>query len=377
MKADRHPQIETKYKSPRCNSDFVGHKFAIKTLMQAVMVEKLSHAWLLSGPQGIGKATLAYRFTRYLLNLNGADKPVGSKCDISLGNISTLDQDPLWVEPSSLLFRKIASGSHPNLFSLERKVDEKGKVSAQITVDQVRLVNEFFRKTAIGDGWRVVIIDSVDDMNLNAANALLKILEEPPKKCLIMLISHNLSQLLPTILSRCTKLRFSRLSRENMDVLLEFNFPHIGDKQREFLNIIAEGRIGHAISLVDEGGLDVYEKLIDLLGKLPELDTIKLHNFVYGLDGLHSHDKFKNVMLILNSLLARLIRKSLNAETDDLPKGEQKLIQSLNFPNNLNCWLDVWERINNLVSFSSSVNLDNTQVILNTFHEIEDSCNLN
>ncbi|WP_038034331.1 DNA polymerase III subunit delta' [Thermopetrobacter sp. TC1] len=170
----------------------VGHLKAEARMLSALRSGRLHHAWLLSGPEGIGKATLAWRFARYLLAHGDAPPP---------------EDGDLQLDPAHPVFRRVAARAHPDLVSVERIIDEKtGRPKRAIGVDEARRILHFLTLTPAEGGWRVVIVDPVDDLNLAAANALLKTLEEPPQRTLFLLISHAPGRLLPTIRSRCLHL---------------------------------------------------------------------------------------------------------------------------------------------------------------------------
>lgn len=222
--------------TPKNNFFLLGQEEAEKALLGAYNSNKLHNSWLISGVKGIGKATLAYRFARFLLDERRR----------SFSPASSLATDP-----DSPANRLVSSGSHPDFKVIERDfietdrkkvlkaikdgaaLDEselKGlKKSAFIRIDDVRGINEFLAKKSSGDGWRAVIIDSIDDMNPASANALLKILEEPPAKSILLLISHNVGQLLPTIRSRCTKLVLKPLSDNAVASLLRRYRPELDE----------------------------------------------------------------------------------------------------------------------------------------------------
>ena len=172
--------------APVDNPDLSGHDEAEATLKQAFESDRLAHAWLLSGPQGIGKATLAYRFARYVLAQGGAVAGGGLFGDaLDLGDET---RDSLYIGPEHPVFRRVASGGHSDLKVVVRTVNEKtGKLRSEIVVDDVRSVGNFFHHTAGEGGWRVVVVDCADEMNPSAANALLKVLEEPPPRGLLLL----------------------------------------------------------------------------------------------------------------------------------------------------------------------------------------------
>ncbi len=170
---------------PRATHVLLGQAEAEREFLHAFDTGRPAHAWLITGRQGIGKATLAFRLARTILSGDAPDAH----------------------DPEAALFRRVAAGGHADLLVVERAVDEKsGKRRAEITVDDVRGVREFLSKTPAEGGWRVVVIDSADQMNTNAANAVLKILEEPPSRAMLLLLAHNPGRLLPTIISRCRRL---------------------------------------------------------------------------------------------------------------------------------------------------------------------------
>ena len=204
---------------PRTNTYLLGHAEEEQIFLNAWKNRTLHNSWLLCGIEGIGKATLAFRFARFLLAADERQRDKYGSLDVSV---------------DSQTYKLVANASHPDLKVIERDFTEtdKKKVlkaikegerlsdeelkslkkSAIIKVDDVRTINEFLAKKSSNDGWRVVIVDSIDDLNNAGANAILKILEEPPAKTVIMLISHNPNRLLPTIRSRCAKMNLKPLA---------------------------------------------------------------------------------------------------------------------------------------------------------------------
>ena len=259
--------------TPKNNFFLLGQEEAEKALLGAYNSNKLHNSWLISGVKGIGKATLAYRFARFLLDERRR----------SFSPASSLATDP-----DSPANRLVSSGSHPDFKVIERDfietdrkkvlkaikdgaaLDEselKGlKKSAFIRIDDVRGINEFLAKKSSGDGWRAVIIDSIDDMNPASANALLKILEEPPAKSILLLISHNVGQLLPTIRSRCTKLVLKPLSDNAVASLLRRYRPELDETAVKGITEIASGSIGKALNYADCGALERYRGLSAIIG---------------------------------------------------------------------------------------------------------------
>ena len=237
---------------PRDNPLLIGHEAAEAMLLQAYRSGRLPHAWLFSGPRGIGKATLAFRFARFLF-ADGA----------AAGGLFAAPPASLAVAPEHAVFRRVSSGGHADLLVVERSVDPKRKkLRSEIVVDDTRAIAGFLRLTPAEGAWRVVIVDGADMMNRNAANALLKILEEPPQKALLLLVSDNPGRLLPTIRSRCRILGLKPLAdTEVRDALARYR-PDLAAGDRAVLAQLAEGSIGRGLDLAAAGGLGLYRSLV-------------------------------------------------------------------------------------------------------------------
>ncbi|UOM34575.1 DNA polymerase III subunit delta' [Acuticoccus sp. I52.16.1] len=199
--APAEPDMLDNAPPPREAQTLVGHGEAVGRLMEAFAAGTPPQAILLEGPRGIGKATLAFRLARALLStLPGQPLP-----------------DDLWDDPQSRTAHQVAAGTHPGLVHLTRPWDEKGKkFKSELTVDEVRRIVPFLGSTAADGGWRVVIVDAVDDMNINASNALLKALEEPPRRTLFILVAHVSGRVMATIRSRCRAIRMRPLSEDEV-----------------------------------------------------------------------------------------------------------------------------------------------------------------
>src|SRR5690606_21066232 len=232
---------------PRLTSDLIGQAEAEKQLIRAVESGRMPHAWLITGPRGIGKATLAYRFARFVIAGGGG-----------AGGLSGVAPESLAIPPNHPVFRRIAAGGHADLLTLAPGMihPDNGKVTQEIVVDHVRRATEFLLMTAAEGGWRVVIVDEAETMNRNAANALLKVLEEPPPRCLILLASGSPGRLLPTIRSRCRMLALRALEDAHVSSLLARYRPDLGSGERAALIGLAKGSIGRALELADHGGVE-------------------------------------------------------------------------------------------------------------------------
>lgn len=234
---------------PSENPVLIGHDEAMLHVAGAYRTGKLHHALLLSGPPGIGKATFAFHLAEHLVaNPVPADAPP---------SFSLRD-------PASALFRQIAQGSHPSVLHLTRPANDKTKgFKSAVTVDEVRRVNRFLGMTSSNGGYRVAIVDPADDMNTNAANALLKNLEEPPPRTLFILIAHSPGALLPTIRSRCQTIKFKPLSDADLLHVLAALRTQLPDEEpgRAALAAKAGGSVRDALLMTQFGGLDIADAM--------------------------------------------------------------------------------------------------------------------
>jgi DNA polymerase-3 subunit delta' len=222
---------------PRDVFTLYGHEREEDTLAEALTSGRMHHAWLIGGPRGLGKATLAYRFARRLL---GA-KQNGSR--------------PFDVSADDPVSRRISANAHPDLFVLRRTPGERGdKLRRDIVVDDARALGEFFSLMPAEGGWRVAIVDAVDELNRNAANAILKTLEEPPPRAILLLLAHAPGAALPTIRSRCRRLNLRAL---NDDFVAQAVEAATGAKVDPAVLKLAGGRPGRAIALQAGGAAEI------------------------------------------------------------------------------------------------------------------------
>lgn len=259
--------------APVSNRHLFGHEAAEAFLARSYRSGKGHHAILIEGPEGIGKATLAFRFANHILR---HPDPASAPEVIS---------DP---DPEHPVTRQLASGASHNLLHLSRPVDEKtGRVKTAITVDEVRKAGHFFAQTSGTGNWRIVIIDPADDLNRNAANAILKILEEPPKRAMFLVLSHAPGKLLPTIRSRCLPLRLHELPPQAMDQALGQLGLSIPAEKREAVLTRAKGSVARALKLVNYGGadiLDAFEQMLAASGPVQRKMMFKIADALSGKD---------------------------------------------------------------------------------------------
>jgi DNA polymerase-3 subunit delta' len=361
---------------PRANPDLTGHLEAEESLRRALEAGRLAHAWLITGPKGIGKATLAHRFARYVL-AHGAALAAAGKADDGPGlfgdELPAADPAPqgegqgLHLDPDHPVFHRTLAGSHADLMVIERQIDEKtGRRKGQITVDAIRGVKGFLSLTAGEGAWRVVVIDAADDMNRNAANALLKVLEEPPPQALVLLVSHNPGGLLPTIRSRCRQLTLRPPSTESVAEIIRARCPDLDPGEAARLAEVAEGSIGYALELAEQGGLAMLDEVSALLARLPEgLPVKELHAFAVRVGGAGKEAEFDAFAKTLRWWLERLIIAGGGGPLPGILDAD--LTARLNAMASLDRWLEVWEKVSRLLAATTAVNLDRKQVVLNAF----------
>lgn len=340
---------------PRKNPDLAGHERAEAEILAALRAGRLHHGWLIAGPRGIGKATLAYRVARFVL----AGAPA-------------TDARSLRVPPDAPVFRRIAAGGHSDLLSLERRTDPKtGKLRREIVVGDVRAVGPFLGLTAGEGGWRVVVVDAADDMNRNAANALLKLLEEPPRNSLFLLVAHAPGRLPATIRSRCRRLDLHPLEDDALDGFLAGAVPDLTAADRRTLTRLAEGSPGRALELHAAGGPALFADLLRLIGAYPGTDVVGLHALADGLGRAEGEPTFRALADLLRWWLARLVRAGASgALPAPAAAGETELIQRLLGARALADWLEVWEKTSHLLSRGEALDLDRRQILLNCFTDL-------
>ncbi|HUC61999.1 MAG TPA: DNA polymerase III subunit delta' [Alphaproteobacteria bacterium] len=357
--------------APRANPNLYGHEAGEAALLEAFAGGRLPHAWLITGPRGIGKATLAYRFARFVL---AQEKPGGSSEPGGLFGAPAAPKS-LALKPDHPVFRRTAAGGHADLLTVERGIDEKtGRKRTEIVVEDARAVADFLHLTPAEGGWRVVVIDGVEDMNRSAANAVLKIVEEPPAQALILLVSHAPGRLLATIRSRCRRLALKPLDEATIRRILGEQIPGLDPGDATALARLAEGSAGRALELAAQGGLDLLREVMGLLETLPRLDGVALHRLAERMGGADGAERFRTVTELVQWWLARLIRVGGTGEGPaggEVVPGESALYARLSAARRLDPWLEVWDKTGALFSRAESVNLERKQVVLNAFLALE------
>lgn len=326
---------------PDAATALIGHADAEAALLAAFKSGRLHHAWLIEGPEGVGKATLAYRFARFLLSHPDPQAP-----ELALA------QD-LYVSAEDPVARQIRARANPDLVVLQRARDEDGKVTATvITVDAVRRVARFLSTTSATGGWRVVIVDTADDMNRSSANALLKMLEEPPQLSIFLLLTNTPGRLLPTIRSRCRKLPLKPLPDDTVAEALRSAGIGADDAARATAARLSGGSIGKAARLADDDAIETIRGIHAILDQIPRHDPLAAQALAERLGRRGAEDRYR----LATSLISDWISARLHEE---VRSGASAAV--------LAPWPEVWEKVTRAFGETERLNLDRTQTLLSVF----------
>jgi DNA polymerase-3 subunit delta' len=259
---------------PRATTGLFGHALAEAALLTAYRSGRVPHAFLIAGPKGIGKATLAYRMARFVFA-----HPDPSAREVGVAT-------SLAVAAEHPVARRIAAQAQPDLLLIERTLNEKGVLHKQIAVDDIRRTVAFFGSTAGEGGWRIAIVDAVDELNRSGANALLKVLEEPPQRTLLLLVSHSAARVPATLRSRCRILTLRPLADADVAAAVAAaTGATADDPQIAAAAAASDGSVARAMALLDGGALALRQQALDLLERLPALDAKALHALGEALAG--------------------------------------------------------------------------------------------
>jgi DNA polymerase III subunit delta' len=340
---------------PRANPELLGQGAAEAELLRSFASGRLPHAWLICGQGGIGKATLGFRFARYLFA--GSGRPDGTMA----------------IDQAAPVFRRVAASGHADLLTVERQFDEdKGRYKKDIAVDDVRKVAPFLRLTAAEGGWRVVVLDGADGMNRAGQNAVLKILEEPPKGALLLLLTERPSALLPTIRSRCRVLTLPPLEDAIVDRLLAAHHPELDAVTRAGLVQVAAGSIGRALDIAKHDGLALLAQFLTIAGGEP-VDWPAAHALSDKLSSPSADESYHAFTQLLIDWLGRAARELGRGNETDPPErigGEKKLIQRLARAGRLEQLLEVWEKVSHLFARSDGANLDRRLTVISALNTV-------
>lgn len=351
---------------PRHARQLVGQAAAEAAFLAALGGGRLHHAWLVTGPRGVGKATLAWRLAQFLL---AGEEGAGPRAP---GAPATLD-----LPAEHPVVRRVASLSEPRLFLLRRAWDDKaGRLKTQITVDEVRRMKSFFALSAADGGHRVAIVDAAEEMNTSAANALLKLLEEPPRGAVLLLIAHQPARLLPTIRSRCRSLRCRPLGPDEIGAV----FAGIGAgeelpdlAQAGALAELSGGSAGEALRLLGQGGLEAYADLVALFAAAPGIDRGAARACADACEGRDGTARFDLLLYLTEVLLHRLARQGAGAPPDtEAAPGEARMLARLaTGPVAGRRWADLAAEVLARAHHGRAVNLDPSALFLDTLLAID------
>jgi DNA polymerase-3 subunit delta' len=343
---------------PRGVRSLYGHAEAEAAVLDAVASNRMHHGWLITGEEGIGKATFAYRLARFML----------AQGDTLPATAATLDSD------DDRVARQVANLSHPGLFVVRRAWDSAGKKFRQsIAIDEVRSLRHFLQRTAV-TSWRVVVVDSADDFNLNSANAILKSLEEPPQRTVFLILSNAPGRLLPTIRSRCRVLRLEPLGPEDLtraiaDACEATEHDRPDAEKMHALTGLARGSPRRAVQLLEGDALAIADTLMRLLASLPALDRMLLHKLV-GLTGSRESEAYTTAFNLLEETLAAVARAAALGEPDTrFP--QLRTLRDLMRADSLADWAELWETIREARGEAERLNLDKAALMLTVFDRIE------
>ena len=350
---------------PRETATQFGQDAAAESFLAAFKSGRLHSGWLITGPRGVGKATLAWKIATFLLA-----QPVE---DGGLFGAAPAPET-LHISPEHPDARLVQSGAHPRLFVVRRPYDDKtGKLKADITVDAVRGLKGFFQMSAADGGRRVVIVDAADDMNRNAANAILKELEEPPALATLLLIAHQPSRLLPTIRSRCRVLRCAPLAAPDLAAALDqAGHPAAGS---EALAALAAGSAGDAIALLNHDGLARYAEIVALFDKLPSVDRTRALALANACTGAPNVARYDLTLDLIDQFLARAARSGLQGPpATQGAAGEARLMARI-APDDraARAWAQVQQDLSTRIRHGKAVNLDPAALVLDIVFKIEDT----
>ena len=251
---------------PRETNAWFGHQAAEQSILDAYRGGRMPHAWLIGGPHGIGKATLAYRTARFVL----AHPDPGSPSVQSVQSLA--------LPADHRIARLVAAQGHPDLLVLDRRADDEGKVPTVIPVERARKLVAFLGSTPREAGWRVVIVDSADELNVQGANTMLKLVEEPPPRALILIVSHAPGRLLATIRSRCRGLVLRPLPAADVGRAVSAALGRDAEEAAVQKAVAAsEGSVARAVALMGGPLLAIRDRVIELLDRLPSTDPRGLH----------------------------------------------------------------------------------------------------
>ena len=351
---------------PRATQALYGHALQQTAFLQAFATGRLHHAWMLTGPKGVGKATLAWRLARFLL----------ATPDDTGGLFAAPPPASTDIDPAHPIARRLLQLAEPRHFLLRRGPNEKETALSQvITVEEVRKMKSFFALSAPDGGRRTAIIDAVDEMNASAANALLKLLEEPPPLVTLFLIAHQPARLLPTIRSRCRELRLAPLAPQDLADALTQAGGEVAPEDRTALAELSGGSVGAAFRLTNLDGLKLYAALTRLFSTLPRLDRPQALALAELGAARGATETFDMIVTLIDLFLARLARHGTTGQTPpEAAPGEAALLHRLAAnPMAARAWADLAQTLSARARRGKAVNLDPAALLMDILLKIDET----
>ncbi|AFX99110.1 ATPase involved in DNA replication [Candidatus Endolissoclinum faulkneri L2] len=289
---------------PSASTELLGHEKAEGELVEAYNSGRMPHAWLFFGPTGIGKETLAFRLAKFILSQEGNKLHQPLSCSLFKS---------LTINPKCQAALQVSSESHPDLKILRCKSNEQGRTNSIIRINDIRSFKSSLHLKSSSGGWRVIIIDEAEKMNTNAANAILKLIEEPPEKTLVIIITNSLNAILPTIKSRCRKLMLRPLNDNFVASLITKVYPYLSDKDMNIILRLVEGSPGKALTFLEAGGAVIYRDIINILSKIPKISGEEVHALAENWCKRKLNNSNQDIFHIVTYMLLRWIERAILA----------------------------------------------------------------
>ena len=354
---------------PMLANEIIGHSSPKLCFLSSFANNRLPQCWLLAGDRGIGKASFAWLIAKFLLTTKY--QPADLKIDLNEANINSI-----FKPKSGSTLNRIISGSEQRLYIVRREYNEKRKTFFKnISINDVRKLQSYCSLSIADGGKRVIIIDAADDLNKSSSNALLKLLEEPPKNTIFLLISHQPNHLLPTLKSRCQKLSFSNLDQTDLGAVLTAIGCKIDPSDEVSLSILSKGSAGAACRLINSNCINLYRDILNLASSLPNLNInkiLKLNQNYFAKAKPSEFEMFAEMMQHFFSRLCKtgVMQKPLLPSVTD---NEAKIMKSL-CPNLKSARL--WSEAANIslskLNKGYLLNIDIESLILDTFIYLEE-----
>jgi DNA polymerase-3 subunit delta' len=348
---------------PRLMSNVQGHEHTESHLIDLFKSGRMPHGLIFSGPKGIGKATMAYRVARFFLKHGNFDPNQNSMFDDGPALPTTME-----MGRDDRVFKLVASAGHPDLLTIERAYDAvKNKTAGSVAVADIRKVNPFLRMTASDGGWRVVIIDDADTMNRSAQNALLKILEEPPKNTLLILVAHRVGALIPTIRSRAQVLNLQAPPLETFASLLKQNDSHIDPAHITTLYHLSKGSFGDALQYLEDDGLETLSDVLELLKAAPHWNWPLIHKMGGDLGRAGKDDAYRNFTKLLIWVFTQMTTAKARGRELDVESLRVPAIETMMAQSSLEKLLETCDKLGDHFLRVERANLDKKKAVLRAF----------